>query len=108
MHRRAIDVSGIVQGVGFRPFIYDLATRLGLSGFVRNQTGGVLIEVEGETHSLDRFLAELKSKPPPLARIDEVSWVSRFPEGDPQFRIEQSEHGSAGSIFISPDVATCD
>jgi hydrogenase maturation protein HypF len=108
MHRRAIDVSGIVQGVGFRPFIYDLATRLGLNGFVRNQTGGVLIEVEGEAHSLDRFLAELRSKPPPLARIDEVSWVSRFPQGDPQFRIEHSEQGSAGSIFISPDVATCD
>ena len=49
MDRRAIAVSGIVQGVGFRPFVYDLATRLGLNGFVRNQTGGVLIEVEGET-----------------------------------------------------------
>jgi len=108
MHRRAIDVSGIVQGVGFRPFIYDLATRLGLNGFVRNQTGGVLIEVEGEAHSLDRFLVELQSKPPPLARIDEVSWESRFPQGDPHFRIETSEHGSAGPIFISPDVATCD
>jgi hydrogenase maturation protein HypF len=108
MHRRAIDVSGIVQGVGFRPFIYDLATRLGLNGFVRNQTGGVLIEVEGEAHSLDRFLVELQSKPPPLARIDEVSWESRFPQGDPHFRIEASEHGSAGPIFISPDVATCD
>lgn len=108
MHRRAIDVSGIVQGVGFRPFIYDLATRLGLNGFVRNQTGGVLIEVEGEADSLDRFLAELKSKPPPLARIDEVSWESRFPLGDPHFRIEASEHGSAGPIFISPDVGTCD
>ncbi len=60
MLRRAIDVSGIVQGVGFRPFVYDLATRLGLNGFVRNRTGGVLIEVEGEAHSLDRFLAELQ------------------------------------------------
>ena len=107
MLRRAIDVSGIVQGVGFRPFVYDLATRLGLNGFVRNQTGGVLIEVEGEAHSLDRFLTELQSKAPPLARIDEVSWESCFPRGDPQFRIESSKHESAGSIFISPDVGTC-
>jgi hydrogenase maturation protein HypF len=108
MLRRAIDVSGIVQGVGFRPFVYDLATGLGLNGFVRNQTGGVLIEVEGEAHSLDRFLTELRSKAPPLARIDEVSWESCFPRGDPQFRIESSKHESAGSIFISPDVATCE
>ncbi len=63
MDRRAFAVSGIVQGVGFRPFVYDLATRLGLNGFVRNETGGVLIEVEGESESLDRFFGELTSKP---------------------------------------------
>src|SRR3954451_19073687 len=89
--RRAITVSGIVQGVGFRPFVYNLASRLGLGGFVRNRTGVVLIEVEGESSSLDRFLAELVSPPPPLARIDEVGCVSQRPRGDPLFRIEPSE-----------------
>lgn len=108
MDRRAIAVSGIVQGVGFRPFIFGLASRLGLNGFVRNQAGGVLIEVEGEPHSLDRFLAELTSGPPPLARLDEVRWASRLSRGDPQFRIEPSEADSDGRIFVSPDVATCD
>jgi hydrogenase maturation protein HypF len=77
MDRRAIAISGIVQGVGFRPFVHDLATRLGLHGFVRNQAGGVLIEVEGEQGFLDRFISELESKPPPLARIDELSWTLR-------------------------------
>jgi hydrogenase maturation protein HypF len=108
MHRRAIAVSGIVQGVGFRPFIYDLATRLGLNGFVRNQTGGVMIEVEGETQSLDRFLNELSTKPPPLARIDEICWESRFPRGEPRFLIERSQVESGSPVFVSPDVAPCD
>ena len=58
MERRAIAVRGIVQGVGFRPFVYGLASRLKLHGFVRNQTSGVLIEVEGEAGSLDRFLTD--------------------------------------------------
>ncbi len=108
MDRRSIAVSGIVQGVGFRPFIYDLATRLGLHGFVRNRTGDVLIELEGESGSLDRFLAELMTRPPPLARIDEVTWVPGLPRGDPNFRIEPSAVDRTGLIFIAPDIATCD
>ena len=108
MDRRAIAVSGIVQGVGFRPFVYDLATRLGLNGFVRNETGGVLIEVEGESEALDRFVGELTSRPPPLARVDDVRWSGRRPIGDARFRIEKSQSSGSNSIFISPDVATCD
>ena len=108
MDRRTIAVSGIVQGIGFRPFVHDLATRLGLRGFVRNRTGDVLIEVEGEAPSLDRFLAELTTRPPPLARIDEVRWAPGRPRGDPHFRIEPSEVDRAGPIFLSPDIATCD
>ena len=80
MDRRAIAVTGIVQGVGFRPFVHDLANRLGLIGFVRNQSGSVLIEVEGEPDSLDRFVGELTASPPPLARIDDVQWSRRAPE----------------------------
>src|SRR5436309_1580411 len=107
MERRAIVVRGIVQGVGFRPFVYHLATRLRLSGFVTNQTGSVLIEVEGEAPSLEVFLAELTERPPPLAHIEHVSWEPRTLRGERQFRIESSEADPVSPVFISPDVATC-
>ena len=108
MDRRAIAICGIVQGVGFRPHVHGLATRLRLGGFVKNADGGVLIEVEGEPQAIDRFLAELTAEPPPLARIEELRWSSRPPRGDSRFRIEPSDRDAAGPIFISPDVATCD
>ena len=107
MERRTIVVRGIVQGVGFRPFVYNLATRLHLCGFVRNQTGTVLIEIEGEASSLDRFLGELADRPPPLAHIEHLSWEQRAPQGEQQFRIESSEVDLASPVFLSPDVATC-
>jgi hydrogenase maturation protein HypF len=105
---RLIEVTGIVQGVGFRPFVYELATRLGLHGFVRNRTGDVLIELEGERHSLDQFVAELATRPPPLARIEELKCFPSLPRGDRHFRIELSEVDNVGSIFVAPDIATCD
>jgi hydrogenase maturation protein HypF len=108
MDRRVIAIRGIVQGVGFRPFVYGLAMRLRLHGFIKNSSGGVLIEIEGEPSALDRFLSELTSKPPSLARIDALRWSSRPLRGDPLFRIEPSELDESGPIFISPDVATCD
>ena len=107
VERRAISVDGIVQGVGFRPFVHGLASRLHLQGFVRNQTGNVRIEVEGECGSLDRFLSEITHHPPPLAQIDRVSWSPVSPRGDAQFRIDQSEIDPDGQVLISPDVATC-
>jgi len=107
MNRRAIAISGIVQGVGFRPFVFDLANRLGLRGFVRNQAGGVRIEVEGESQFLDRFVAEVQANSPPLARIDELSWTDGSPRGDLSFRIDVSRLDHEGPIFISPDVAPC-
>jgi hydrogenase maturation protein HypF len=93
--------------VGFRPFVYSLATQLGLAGFVRNRTGDVLIEVEGEAPLLERFLSELTTRPPPLARLDAVHWVAQEPRGDSTFRIEESDNDGAGPVFVSPDVATC-
>jgi hydrogenase maturation protein HypF len=107
MERRAIAVSGVVQGVGFRPFVYGLASRLDLGGFVKNRTGGVLIEVEGDVPSLDRFLGELVAKPPPLARIESLAWERQPPRGDRPFRIEHSAADAPGPIFLAPDVATC-
>jgi hydrogenase maturation protein HypF len=104
--RLVILVNGIVQGVGFRPFVHNLAARLGLGGFVRNETGGVRIEVEGEPGSLDGFLRELTERPPPLAVIERVSCQPVPPRGDDRFSIEHSEE-AAGPVFVSPDVATC-
>jgi hydrogenase maturation protein HypF len=107
MERRAIEVRGIVQGVGFRPFVYTLANRLGLHGFVRNQSGSVLIQVEGPPSSLDCFLSELASHPPPLAQIEHLHWKPLLPKGEAGFRIEHSESDSTSPVFISPDVAPC-
>src|SRR6516165_6520290 len=107
MERRAITIRGIVQGVGFRPYIFNLANRLKLVGFVKNQVGSVLIEVEGPEPALDRFLAEVAENPPPLAHIDELAWKARTPCGEAAFRIESSDVDGVGRIFISPDVATC-
>ncbi|MDR3620210.1 MAG: carbamoyltransferase HypF [Paludisphaera borealis] len=107
MERRAIVVTGVVQGVGFRPFVYHLADRFQLHGSVKNQSGSVLIEVEGEPSSLEGFLAELTDRPPPLAQIDRLSWEPRAPRGESRFQIESSEADGASPVFISPDVATC-
>jgi hydrogenase maturation protein HypF len=107
VERRSIHIRGIVQGVGFRPFVHGLASRLQLAGFVRNQTGSVLIEVEGEPQALDCFLADLAGRPPPLAQIESVSWSPQAPLGDKHFRIEHSASDPTGAIFLSPDVAAC-
>jgi hydrogenase maturation protein HypF len=107
MIRRAITITGIVQGVGFRPFTYRLASQLGIQGFIKNCNGGVVIEAEGQPEALDQFLADLTAQPPPLARIDALHWSSRPPRGDHAFRIESSAFDEAGPVFISPDIATC-
>lgn len=107
MERRAIVIRGLVQGVGFRPFVSNLATRLALCGFVKNQTGSVLIEVEGTPDVLEHFLDEVARRPPPLAQIDSLNWELRAPVGDQTFRIEHSDADGTSPVFISPDVATC-
>lgn len=107
MERYAITVEGIVQGVGFRPFVYHLASRLQLSGFVRNQTGTVRIEVEGAREILDRFLEELKLRPPPLAQVDHVAWNRQPLRRDRGFRIERSQPETPRQVLVTPDIATC-
>jgi hydrogenase maturation protein HypF len=106
--RRVITVTGTVQGVGFRPYVHGLACRLGLTGFVLNRTGEVIIEAEGPPASLEAFVAEIGRRPPPLARIDEVRCEGRAVVGDRSFRIEQSESAPHGDVALPPDVATCD
>lgn len=100
-------VRGIVQGVGFRPFVYQLALHHGLGGWVRNQADGVEIEVSGTTASVTDFISEISSKPPPLARVTSVD-VSELPYAPLDgFRILTSSSGQARSTLISPDVCTC-
>ena len=98
---------GVVQGVGFRPFVYRLAQGLGLSGWVKNIGAGVEVHVEGGTRAAHaRFLAALRSELPPLARIERLEARPVPPEGRPGFAIRRTR-GGRGFVFISPDIATC-
>jgi hydrogenase maturation protein HypF len=106
--RRRLVVRGIVQGVGFRPFVYGLAQRFGLGGFVFNDSDGVTLEIEGSISALDAFEQTLRSAPPPLARIDAVIATTVAPRGETSFHIETSRAAAARNALISPDVATCD
>lgn len=106
--REQIEVTGVVQGVGFRPFVFNLACRLGLSGFVGNHSAGVTIEVEGDRARLTEFVRCLQQDPPPLARIDGVHRMSVPATGSRGFQIINSESIPAARTPVGPDVATCD
>lgn len=105
--RCAIDVDGLVQGVGFRPFVHGLAGRHGLGGFVRNGPFGVHIEVEGDESAITEFVDELRVGAPALATVEHIVCRSAPLKGDPRFRIEPSEVGSEGRFVVPADVATC-
>ena len=106
--RRAIDIRGVVQGVGFRPFVCGLATRLKLRGHVSNDGGRVSVEVEGDRDVLDRFEQELRTGSPPLARIESLSTRIIARVGDAGFHIAASGGDSSAPVYIAPDAATCD
>jgi hydrogenase maturation protein HypF len=106
--RTAVRVEGIVQGVGFRPFVYGLATRLGLGGLVGNDADGVFAEIEGDPAAVARFLVLLEREPPPLARIDKVTTRDVAPAGSAAFAIAPSPAaGRSRRALISADTATC-
>jgi hydrogenase maturation protein HypF len=107
MERRSIAIHGMVQGVGFRPFVHGLASRLGLGGSVRNDAGSVVVEVEGEIQNLEQFLRALETSSPTLARIDRINWHAEKPRGQRGFKIEPSSAGGSQEISICPDIATC-
>ncbi len=100
-------VTGIVQGVGFRPFVYQLAKQLALSGFVFNDGKGVVVEVEGAEISLARFKEHLRLDAPPLSRIDRLEDKEIALSGEMNFTIKDSKQSSAETM-ISPDIALCD
>lgn len=105
--RRQIQVSGIVQGVGFRPYIYRLAAERQLAGTIRNTSSGVTIEIQGLRQAVDDFLSCLPRQAPPLARITNVSSSDLPCNGDVEFRIIASHAEETVRTLISPDVATC-
>ncbi len=106
--RRHIHVDGVVQGVGFRPFIYGLAARYGLAGWVLNSSSGVDIQVESAPAVLDAFQHAISAEAPPLARIERVTAavLSRDDDAFEGFTIRHSAADS-GTSLVSPDVATC-
>ncbi len=105
--RTAVRVEGIVQGVGFRPFVYALATRLGLGGLVGNDVDGVFAELEGAPEAVKEFLVSLERDAPPLARIERVTASPLVPDGCAVFAIAPSEPGGARRALVSADSATC-
>jgi len=102
-----IHITGIVQGVGFRPFVYGLAARYALTGWVRNTAAGVDIEADGPRDTLEKFIHSLKNELPPLARVDhfEADWGPA--RGFERFDIVHSEGREGDFIPISPDVSVC-
>lgn len=108
--RRRLRVRGLVQGVGFRPFVNRLATGLALGGTVRNETGGVTIEVEGPAAAVADFVRDLRLLAPPLAVIAAVAEEPLVPRSEREFAILPSAAGaaSAATALIPPDVATCE
>jgi hydrogenase maturation protein HypF len=107
MRRLKIAIRGVVQGVGFRPFVYRLASEKGLAGWVRNGPQGVVIEVEGPQRSLDDFLLRLPQDKPPLSFIQSLEYSVLEPAGYPDFRIRKSLDGGERQALILPDIATC-
>jgi len=105
--RKQISVRGVVQGVGFRPFVYRLAHDHGLAGWVLNHSGGVEIEVEGATPALEAFVQDLTAQAPPLARIVGVDVREAAPNGYTRFEIRHSVAQEGSYQLISPDIATC-
>jgi len=105
--RLRMEIRGAVQGVGFRPFVYRLATSLGLSGWVLNDIRGVFLEVEGDPEQLSAFRERVLSETPPRARIQGLneSWLD--PIGYEGFQIRTSDAKGTKTVLILPDIATC-
>jgi hydrogenase maturation protein HypF len=102
-----ISVRGVVQGVGFRPFVYQLAVKHNLRGWVRNTSEDVKIEVEGGVRDIDRFLSGLREQAPPLAHIEAITTENGVPAGYEKFEIKASIAEAGKYQLVSPDIATC-
>jgi hydrogenase maturation protein HypF len=105
--RTSVRVEGVVQGVGFRPFVYSLATRLGLAGWVGNDVDGVFAEVEGSADSVRKFLFLVEREAPPLARVERVTAQAMAPKGAGGFSIAPSDPSGRRRALVAADSATC-
>ena len=105
--RRRLQITGTVQGVGFRPFVHRLATAYGLAGHVRNTGAAVEVEVEGREHALNAFARRIRAEAPAAARIERLDQTAVPAHGDSGFRIAESRAGGPASV-VGPDLATCD
>jgi hydrogenase maturation protein HypF len=106
--RKRIEIRGMVQGVGFRPYVYRLAVARRLTGGIANTASGVAIEIQGEPESVADFLRALPAEVPPLARITDFEVREIACNGDHEFRIHASEKSEAARALIPPDIAVCD
>jgi len=105
--RKQIRINGVVQGVGFRPFIYNLANRYGLFGSVSNSDDGVMIEIQGSETAIDEFLQSVKTKAPPVSTINSLESAAIPLAGEHDFRILHSKNNASATTLISPDIAVC-
>jgi hydrogenase maturation protein HypF len=105
--RRLGQVRGVVQGVGFRPFVARLADDLGLAGRVRNEGRAVVIAVEGERAAVEGFARRLEREAPAAARIEHIEWADEAPQGEQGFRIEESATEGAPTLTIPADLRAC-
>src|SRR4051812_49782982 len=105
---RHIQIRGIVQGVGFRPFVYQLAQRSGVGGRVRNDSMGVVIDAFGRDDALDSFIQQIETGAPPAARVREIEWVSIPFETSDAFEIAASSEADVRNVSIPADLAICD
>ncbi len=108
MKRVEINITGIVQGIGFRPFIYNLAKKHSIRGWVLNNEKGVVIDAESDDGNLDQFIHGIPAFAPPLAKIESFNLRYLDPQGYATFEIRKSEEAQEKFVLISPDVATCD
>jgi hydrogenase maturation protein HypF len=107
IRRVHIAVRGAVQGVGFRPFLYRLATELRLTGWVSNSSQGVIAEVEGEGPAVEQFLLRVEQEKPPRSFIQSLEYLFLDPLGFPSFEIRASDAQGERSALVLPDIATC-
>ncbi len=106
--RLQLQVRGVVQGVGFRPYVYNLARRHGLAGFVLNSPRGVFIEVEGYAATVDAFVAALAAEAPPLVKIARIDRLEIPLLGESGFAIRESGGGESAFALVPPDICVCD
>jgi hydrogenase maturation protein HypF len=107
MISKKIRITGIVQGVGFRPFIYQEASKLELTGFVSNTSDGVWIGIQGQSDLVESFIESIRSKPPIHAKIHTFAVESTLPSNYKSFQIIESQHAHSCAPVIPPDIATC-